>query len=192
MIRRTLGTPTLLCSPGTNGNALTRIVCITLRYYFPHYQAARKDIFKRAEQYTKEYLQKEQDTVRLRRAAKAKGGFYVEPEAKLAFVIRLRGINDMDPQTRKILQLLRLRQINNGVFIKINKATLMMLRRVEPYIMWGYPNLKSVKELIYKRGFGKVRRNGCKNNIERTLKASATVMDISRTSYDPETLPRIS
>mmetsp|Transcript_21669 Transcript_21669/g.41372 ORF Transcript_21669/g.41372 Transcript_21669/m.41372 type:complete len:278 (+) Transcript_21669:105-938(+) len=119
-------------------------------------KAARKDIFKRAEQYTKEYLQKEQDTVRLRRAAKAKGGFYVEPEAKLAFVIRLRGINDMDPQTRKILQLLRLRQINNGVFIKINKATLMMLRRVEPYIMWGYPNLKSVKELIYKRGFGKV------------------------------------
>jgi ribosomal protein L30/L7E len=89
--------------------------------------------------------------------AKAKGGFYVEPEAKLAFVIRLRGINDMDPQTKKILQLLRLRQINNGVFIKITKATLMMLRRVEPYIMWGYPNLKSVKELVYKRGYGKVR-----------------------------------
>lgn len=80
----------------------------------------------------------------------------MEPEAKLAFVIRLRGINDMDPQTKKILQLLRLRQINNGVFIKITKATLMMLRRVEPYIMWGYPNLKSVKELVYKRGYGKV------------------------------------
>ena len=113
-------------------------------------------IFKRAEQYTKEYLSQEQDQTRLRREAKAKGGFYVEPEAKLAFVIRLRGINDMDPYSRKILQLLRLRQINNGVFIKINKAMLMMLRRVEPYIMWGYPNLKSVKELVYKRGFGKV------------------------------------
>ena len=32
-----------------------------------------------------------------------------------------------------------------------------MLRRVEPYITWGTPNLKSVKELIYKRGYGKVR-----------------------------------
>jgi hypothetical protein len=32
-----------------------------------------------------------------------------------------------------------------------------MLRRVEPYITWGYPNLKSVKELIYKRGYGKVK-----------------------------------
>eukprot|EP00238_Polyblepharides_amylifera_P008683 CAMPEP_0196573200 /NCGR_PEP_ID=MMETSP1081-20130531/3117_1 /TAXON_ID=36882 /ORGANISM="Pyramimonas amylifera, Strain CCMP720" /LENGTH=238 /DNA_ID=CAMNT_0041890825 /DNA_START=63 /DNA_END=779 /DNA_ORIENTATION=- len=113
-------------------------------------------IFKRAEQYAKEYLQTEKDTIRLKRDAKSKGGFYVEPEAKLAFVIRLRGINDMDPKTRKILQLLRLRQINNGVFIKINKASLMMLRRVEPYIMWGYPNLKTVKELVYKRGFGKV------------------------------------
>ena len=94
--------------------------------------------------------------MRLKREAKKAGGFYVEPEAKLAFVVRIRGINDMHPKTRKILQLLRLRQINNGVFVKINKATLNMLRRVEPYIAYGYPNLKSVRELIYKRGKGKV------------------------------------
>ena len=31
-------------------------------------------------------------------------------------------------QVRKVLQLLRLRQINNGVFIKMNKATQNMLR----------------------------------------------------------------
>ena len=31
-----------------------------------------------------------------------------------------------------------------------------MLRRVEPYVMYGYPNLKTVRDLIYKRGFGKV------------------------------------
>merc|ERR1719399_1496088 len=30
-----------------------------------------------------------------------------------------------------------------------------MLRRVEPYIAYGYPNLKTVKDLIYKRGHGK-------------------------------------
>jgi hypothetical protein len=40
--------------------------------------------------------------------------------------------------------------------LQINKATLGLLKRVEPYIAWGYPNLKSVRELIYKRGFGKV------------------------------------
>ena len=27
----------------------------------------------------------------------------------------------------------------------------------EPYITWGTPNLKSVRELVYKRGFVKVR-----------------------------------
>eukprot|EP00873_Tetraselmis_striata_P036855 jgi/Tetstr1/457119/TSEL_043769.t1 len=122
-------------------------------------KAKRKDIFKRAEKYVKEYRDQEQDLIRLKREAKSKNGFYVEPEAKVMFVIRIRGINDMHPKSRKILQLLRLRQINNGVFMKVNKATINMLRRVEPYITWGYPNLKTVKELIYKRGYGKVNGN---------------------------------
>ena len=29
-----------------------------------------------------------------------------------------------------------------------------MLRLVDPYIAYGYPNLKSVRELVYKRGYG--------------------------------------
>ena len=33
-----------------------------------------------------------------------------------------------------------------------------MLRIVEPYIAWGYPNLKSVNELIYNRGYGKINK----------------------------------
>lgn len=44
----------------------------------------------------------------------------------------------------------------NHLATQINKATLGLLKRVEPYIAWGYPNLKSVRELIYKRGYGKV------------------------------------
>ena len=99
----------------------------------------------------------EADLVRLRREAKKAGGFYVEPEAKVALVIRIRGINDLHPKTRKVLQLLRLRQIHNAVFVKINKATVNMLRLVEPYVAWGYPNVKTVRELVYKRGAGKVQ-----------------------------------
>jgi ribosomal protein L30/L7E len=49
-------------------------------------------------------------------------------EPKLAFVMRIRGINQVSPKVRKVLQLFRLRQINNGVFIKLNKATVNMLR----------------------------------------------------------------
>lgn len=65
-------------------------------------------------------------------------------------------INKVAPKVRKVLQLFRLLQINNGVFVKLNKATINMLRICEPYITWGYPNLKSVRELIYKRGFAKI------------------------------------
>ncbi len=65
-------------------------------------------------------------------------------------------INGIHPTPRKVMQLLRLRQINNGTFVKLNKATLQMLRLADPYITWGYPNMKSVRELIYKRGYGKI------------------------------------
>nr|UAM96081.1 ribosomal protein L7 [Hippodamia variegata] len=116
----------------------------------------RKEIFKRAEQYLKEYKLKEREEIRLIRQAKNRGNYYVPAEAKLAFVIRIRGINKVAPKVRKVLKLFRLLQINNGVFVKLNKATINMLRICEPYITWGYPNLKSVKELIYKRGFAKV------------------------------------
>ncbi|XP_057454034.1 60S ribosomal protein L7-4 [Lotus japonicus] len=119
---------------------------------------SRKLIYSRAKQYAKEYDEQEKELIRLKREAKLKGGFYVDPEAKLLFIIRIRGINAMHPKTRKILQLLRLRQIFNGVFLKVNKATVNMLHRVEPYVTFGYPNLKSVRELIYKRGYGKLNK----------------------------------
>jgi large subunit ribosomal protein L7e len=33
-----------------------------------------------------------------------------------------------------------------------------MLTIINPYIAYGYPNLKTVRELIYKRGYGKVNK----------------------------------
>ena len=37
---------------------------------------------------------------------------------------------------------MRLRQIHNGIFLRVNKATINALKKVEPYVMFGYPNLK--------------------------------------------------
>ena len=79
----------------------------------------RKLIFNRAKLYSKEYEQQvriiswvliimfwwflkllifylfgliqEKELIRLKREAKLKGGFYVDPEAKLLFIIRIRG-----------------------------------------------------------------------------------------------------
>lgn len=61
----------------------------------------------------------EKELIDLKRLAKKEGSFYMEPEPKLVFAIRIRGINALHPKTRKILQLLRLRQIHNGVFLKV-------------------------------------------------------------------------
>merc|ERR550514_2502782 len=96
--------------------------------------------------------------MKARREAKSKGHFFVEPEPKVLFVIRIAGIIKMAPKPRKVLQLLRLRQLHNGVFLKVNKPIMNMLKLVQPYVTLGYPSLKSVRELVYKRGFGKVNK----------------------------------
>jgi len=121
-------------------------------------KATRKVIFKKAEAYVKEYRDTERNAIRLKRQAKNAGNFLIPAEPKVVFVIRIRGIMRTHPKTTKILQLLRLRQLHNGVFVRMNKAALVMLRLVEPYVTYGEPNLKSVSELLYKRGFAKVDR----------------------------------
>jgi large subunit ribosomal protein L7e len=121
---------------------------------------SKEEAIRRAESYVAEYLAKERAVIHARRAARAEGKFYVPEGAKVAFVVRIRGIRGVPPKQRKILQLFRLRQIHNGVFVRINYATLRMLQLIEPYIAYGYPNLKSVRELVYKRGFLKVGKPG--------------------------------
>ncbi|CAD7693580.1 unnamed protein product [Nyctereutes procyonoides] len=110
-----------------------------------------KLIYEKAKHYHKEYRQMYRTEIRMARMVRKAGNFYVPAEPKLAFVIRIRGISGVRPKVRKVLQLLRLRQIFNGTFVKLNKASVNILRIVEPYIAWGYPNLKPVNELIYKR-----------------------------------------
>jgi len=116
----------------------------------------RKVILKRAETYAKEYRAEANKAALIKRQAAEHGNLYVEPEAKLAFVIRIRGLKSVSPKAKKALQLLRLRQINNGVFVRLNKATINMLRLVEPYVAYGYVDQKSVSDLVYKRGYAKI------------------------------------
>lgn len=115
--------------------------------------------FKNAEKYAKEYAAEDKSVIDAKRAAKKAGNFFVEPEAKIAFVIRIRGINKLSPKQKKIMQLLRLRQIHNGTFVRLNRATWNMVRYVEPLITYGYPTRSTVSKLVYGRGYGKVNRS---------------------------------
>ncbi|ELW69826.1 60S ribosomal protein L7 [Tupaia chinensis] len=121
-------------------------------------KARRKFLYEKAKHYHKEYRQMYRTEIRMARMAGKAGNFYVPAEPKLAVVIRIRGISGVNPKVQKVLQLLRLHQIFNGTFVKLNKASIYMLRIVEPYIAWGFPNLKSVNELIYKCGYYKINK----------------------------------
>jgi large subunit ribosomal protein L7e len=71
--------------------------------------AARKVALANAEKYFKEYQAADLKLIKDKRDAKAAGNFFVEGEAKVALLTRIRGINKLAPKPKKILQLLRLR-----------------------------------------------------------------------------------
>merc|ERR1719197_2047850 len=113
---------------------------------------------ERAKQYEEEYATEHQTNVKNRRRAKKNGGYYVPAEPKLVLVIRIRGIIGVSPKSKKVMQLFRLLQIHNATFVRLNEATIRMLRLIEPYVTYGYPTLSTIEKLIYKRGFGKLNK----------------------------------
>ena len=88
----------------------------------------RGELKARQTKYEKEYSDNNKKLIELRRQAKAEGNFFVEPEPKLIFCVRIFGIIKLSPKLRKVLQLLRLRQLHNGVFLKVNKPIINLDR----------------------------------------------------------------
>ena len=84
--------------------------------------------------------------------------FFVEQENPFFLVIRIKGLSKTAPKQRKILSLFRLAKIGSAVFIKNNKASMNMLRQIEPYVTYGFPSKSTIKSLVYKRGYGKSNR----------------------------------
>ncbi|XP_020366490.1 60S ribosomal protein L7-like 1 [Rhincodon typus] len=121
-------------------------------------QKGKQIQFKRIENFLRDSRQKHRDEVRFARMAKKPRETKVPAGQKLGFAVRLRPIHGVSPKVQKIIQMLRLRQLYSGSFIKLNKTSLKMLKMVEPYVAWGFPNLKSIRELILKRGQAKVNK----------------------------------
>jgi len=120
----------------------------------------KKLCFLKSEKFVKENIDNKISISLAKRLAKKVGKFIIPSKSKILFVIRIRGINGVSPRIKKILQLLRLNQINNGVFLKINSSTTQMLKKIEHFIAYGYPKKNTIKSLIRKRGYGKVGKRG--------------------------------
>jgi 60S ribosomal protein uL30 len=114
----------------------------------------RREIIKKARAYAAEYSNAAKALSNNTKAAKAHGNYYVADEPRLAVVTRIRGINQISPKPKKVLQILRLRQIGHTVFVRLNKASIQMLRMADPFISWGYPSQETIKKMLYKRGAG--------------------------------------
>jgi large subunit ribosomal protein L7e len=111
---------------------------------------------KRVEKYVKEYKQGQKSFVDIKRRARTDNTFNVPSNVKTVLIIRIRGVKNLAPQVKKVLRLFRLGQIYNASFVRVNRATMNLLKRVERYVAFGYPSRKTVSDLIYKRGYAKV------------------------------------
>ena len=77
--------------------------------------------------------------------------------ATTIFAILLRPTIHTTPKpVKKTLSSLRLRRINEGVFLPYNTTTRKMLFLVEPYVLYGVPSLETISDLVRRRGFVKV------------------------------------
>ncbi|EPY26150.1 large subunit ribosomal protein L7e [Strigomonas culicis] len=141
-------------------------------------KALKKTAYERGLKYSREYRGAEKRLVTYRRQAATHGNYYLEAQPKIAVVVRIRGIAKVNPKQRKILQLLRLRQIFNTVFVKLNKPIQNMLRAVEPYIAYGYPSLSTVRAMIYKRGYLKVNGQRVKISDNQIVKDKFHTNDV--------------
>ncbi|XP_074806911.1 ribosomal protein uL30-like isoform X3 [Natator depressus] len=121
-------------------------------------QKGKQIQFKRIETFVRDSRRKHRDEVRLKRMEQKPGQMVLPQGHKLAFVVRIAEIKGVSLRVRRGIQMLRLRKIFSGTFIKLTPASLKMLRTVEPYVAWGHPNLKSIRELILKRGQAKINK----------------------------------
>lgn len=120
-------------------------------------KAKKADWLARGKSNFDNHTAEERRVVDAKRTAGQNNQMFVPAQNPVVFVIRIKGINNVDPKSKLILRLLRLRQLHNGVFLKVNKATMNMLQRVQPFVTYGFPNRKTVQMLLYKRGYGKVQ-----------------------------------
>uniref|UniRef100_A0A8C7Q1F0 Ribosomal protein L7-like 1 n=1 Tax=Oncorhynchus mykiss TaxID=8022 RepID=A0A8C7Q1F0_ONCMY len=95
--------------------------------------------YKRLEDFLKDSHRKHHDETRIRRSAHKPAPAMPSANNTLAFAVRIR-----DPGVQKGVQMLRLRKIFSGAFVKMNKTSMAMLKMVETYM--------SVCERILKRG----------------------------------------
>ncbi|GMI10137.1 hypothetical protein TrRE_jg1043 [Triparma retinervis] len=82
------------------------------------------------------------------------------------FAVRIRPDDSTTPSlVRRTLNKFRLRNLNDGAFIRFTPDTRRELEAVEQYVAYGTLGERSVSELLSRRGFVKVSQDGGKERV---------------------------
>lgn len=124
-------------------------------------KAAQK--FIRAESIVARKLASKQEKERVQRVAKYDKLNYKETAAtddkeRLLFVFRITKphMGEIPLRARKVLNILRLKKVNQGVFVRLNAKVEPLLHLINPYVVVGTPTLATVRQLIQKHATVKV------------------------------------
>lgn len=119
---------------------------------------SKKRDYKKPEYFINEYLRAERDAKRMRRVVNSNNLFerVSSTDPKILVVMRHRAHKIASPECNLILNSLGLSRLHNTVLLKNNRESLALLKLVEPYVVYGYPTIQTVRDLIFKHGFLKI------------------------------------
>ncbi|KAH8412199.1 hypothetical protein KR009_000436 [Drosophila setifemur] len=126
--------------------------------------------FRRAESFVMGYIKAEKTAKRIKQTilrtniTQQSAASAAEGNPKLLFVMRHAGKKIFDKTTTDIFKTLRMPNRHNAVFLENTKENQLLLRVIEPFVIYGNPSLSSIRELVFKKGFGRV--NGKKTAIQ--------------------------
>ncbi|KAI9295852.1 ribosomal protein L30p/L7e [Neoconidiobolus thromboides FSU 785] len=116
----------------------------------------KKTRFLRPDHFLKNSLKKAKEVRRLNRIKRHNILPKVPLTGKVYLVIRNKTIGDIPVTVKKAFSELRLSKINTAVFVEATKENMDKIQLISPYVVFGEPNLNSVKSLIYKRGYTEI------------------------------------
>ncbi|XP_023296298.2 60S ribosomal protein L7 [Lucilia cuprina] len=124
--------------------------------------------FRRAESFVMNYLKAERTANRIKRTVRRSNIWDTndneKTNQKLLLVMRHAGKKIFDETTNKIMKTLGLNLRHNAVFLENNKENQILLKVIEPFVVYGYPNIGTIRELVFKKGFARI--NGKKTAIQ--------------------------
>ena len=77
----------------------------------------------------------------------------------MLIVLRIRGIDNLSNEVKKIFRVLNLNSVNSLSFLKNEEKVLEQIKKVESYLTYGLTDKKTLSELLYKKGFAKIEDN---------------------------------